>query len=372
MISINRMGYDQMLVLTGGALLMLGTLALATATPSVASYDGAHAPWGLFGRQLTWLAGGLAVVFSLSYVSIHRLCQLAPWLLVAVSILLVVTGLFGVEVNGARRWLRFAGISVQPSELAKLAVVLYLAAYVGRHLGKGALSWGKVIHPLAFVGCVVVPTLLQPDFGTAALMATTAVLLLFAAGMRITHLTFLAASAGIAGWLLITSSAYRMERWQSYLNPELDPYGSAYQITQSLIAATRGNWFGQGLGQSVQKEYYLPEAHNDYIYAVVLEETGLVGGVLIVALFSLIVFRGAWLAVKGFRRSLPQHAILSLGIALCIGLQALMHIGASVNVLPPKGITLPLFSAGGSSLIVTLISLGLLLRASREIDEQEK
>lgn len=352
------------------ALAALGMLALASASSSVSMALG-HGPFGIFGKQLFYFALGLTVCVPLFFVGIERLARISPLLMLCCFGLLVLTLAVGPEINGATRWIRFGGASLQVSEFAKIAIILFLSAFAARRLGRGALSWASASVPLAAVSLLQMPIMLQPDFGTSVLIFLLSVSILFAAGMRLLQLVSISCGGAIMATLLIVSSEYRMERWRVFIDPLADPHGAGWQTIQSMIAFVRGGWGGQRIGEGLQKEFFLPEVQNDFIMAVVAEETGLVGFGVVLLLCLMLVLTGLSLGLRALRGEAPVQAYVALGVSLWIGVQGLMHVGAVTSILPPKGIPFPLFSAGGSSLIAVMIGLTLLLRVQHELERGE-
>jgi cell division protein FtsW len=292
----------------------------------------------------------------------------APWLFLcglALLVLVLVPG-FGREVNGARRWLDLPVVSVQPSELMKLAAVLYAADYTTR---KHAVmkSFRKGLLPMLAVMLLVSWLLLrEPDFGALVVIAVTAFAILFLGGMNGRHFVALLAMLAVGSTLLVLSSPYRMQRIFGFMDPWSDAYGKGYQLSHSLIAFGRGEWLGVGLGASVEKLHYLPEAHTDFLLAVIAEELGFVGVALVIALFVWLVTRAF---VIGRQATLHQRYFASLaaqGIGVWIAFQALINMGVNVGLLPTKGLTLPLMSYGGSGLVVNCVALAILLRIDWE------
>jgi cell division protein FtsW len=283
------------------------------------------------------------------------------WLLVGGVFVLLVAVLFGPELNSTRRWLFFAGVSIQPAELAKLALVPFLAWQIERK--QEIVNSRELLLPVAAVtGLLAGLILLQPDLGTAVLLAATALTLLFLAGLS---WRFLAAAGALAlplAWFLVISVPYRRSRVFAYLDPERDPLGSGFQALQSLIAVGSGGALGLGLGDSVQKLYFLPYPHSDFIFAIVAEELGMVGALVVLALFGVLAWRGVR---AGWRAPDPFGRYLGWGFASLLTLQALINISVAIALVPTKGIPLPFVSYGGSSMVVSLVACGVLLNVSQ-------
>jgi cell division protein FtsW len=316
-------------------------------------------------RHVVWLAFGfllLAVASRMDYMVWKRLALPALGLTTVLLVLVLIPSV-GVMAKGARRWIRMGPVSVQPAEMAKLAVILYLAVYLAKREGRLAEFATGFLPPLIVVGLVAGLVLLQPDLGTVVVIGLVAYALLFLAGARLVHLLSLVPMALAATAALIWHSPYRLQRLMSFVDPGKDPTGAGFQVTQSFLAFGSGGAFGVGLGEGQQKLFFLPEAHTDFVLALVGEELGLVGTVSIMLLFGLLVFKGFQIAGRARE---PFGRYLALGITLLIACQALINAGVVTGLLPTKGLTLPLVSYGGSSLLVSLFAIGLLLSISRD------
>jgi len=309
------------------------------------------------------------VVGFITYSIPTNLWQKTRWLcLLAVFILLglvLVPGI-GKVVNGSRRWIDLGLFGLQASELAKLGVIIFLAGYLVKQQKNVEQSFSAFIRPLSVVVLVGVLLMLEPDFGATAVMMGITMGMLFLGGVRIIHFTiFMCISVGSL-WMVAISSPYRVKRILSFLDPWQHSQDSGYQLVQSLIAIGRGEWFGVGLGNSMQKLFYLPEAHTDFVFAIYAEEFGLFGVLILVSLFVYLLYRAFGIARVSMSLSRPYQAYLASGIGIWIGLQALVNIGVNLGALPTKGLTLPLISYGGSNLITICIALALLLRVHKE------
>src|SRR5687768_17321565 len=292
----------------------------------------------------------------------------ANLLLVAAALLLLAVLLPGIgyEVNGSHRWIRIAGISLQPSELVRLLVLCWVAAYAARREQELRESLASLVKPLGVTFAFCVLLLLEPDFGAATVLFATAFGLLFLAGARLRWVLLCVGTAAAGFTLLMVSADYRLERLTCFLDPWAEADSCGYQLAQSLIAIGRGEWFGVGLGESVQKLFYLPEAHTDFLFAVLAEELGLAGVLVTLALFLALVWRTLYIARLAASAGLPFQASLAAAFALWVGIQALINIGVNMGVLPTKGLTLPLMSFGRSSLLVALLWVGVVLRVNHE------
>jgi cell division protein FtsW len=364
---------DPMLVGAVIGIAAIGTVMVGSASISLA--DRAHGePFYFLVRHVAALAiGGVGFLAAASVPS--DLWHRASWLLMALALLLLVLVLLpglGREVNGSTRWLLLGPISVQASEPARLCLLLYLASYAVRRRAALATSLKAFVQPLAVVALASCLLLLEPDFGATAVLFATSLGILFVGGARIRDFLLAAAVGGAALGTLAFSSRERIERMTVFLDPFEYARDGGYQLTQSLMAIGRGEWFGVGLGESVQKLFYLPEAHTDFIFAVLAEELGFVGATLLLALFSLLVCRAFALGQQAIREGMPFQGLVAIGIGLMFGLEALINIGVNTGVLPTKGLALPLVSYGRSSTVVTLVAIGLLVRIHHELNGGQK
>jgi cell division protein FtsW len=362
-----RLHIDVVALALVAAIVLLGLIMVTSASISIASKDGGDS-FAFLERQLVLcLVGGFlaAVVFCIRTEYLEKFAW--PLLIVAGALLFVVLipGL-GHVVNGSRRWIRLAGFNFQASELARVLVLIFIASYAVRREDELRSTALGLVKPMGLLVFVALLLLAEPDFGAASVLFITGFGILFIAGARL-RFVLAAGALGAGGMaLLVLMAPYRMARVTSFLDPWADPYNSGFQLTQSLIAIGRGEWFGVGLGESVQKLFYLPEAHTDFLFAVLAEELGLVGVAVTLALFIGLVWRSFWIAQLASRANLRFQAYLAAGFGLWLGCQALINIGVNMGVLPTKGLTLPLMSYGRSSMIVTLAWVGLLLRVYHE------
>ena len=284
-------------------------------------------------------------------------------------LLLVFVPWLGVEVKGARRWIRLGLANFQAVELVKLLLIVYLAGYFVRHQEALQQSLLGVIKPLVVTGALLGLLLAQPDFGGAMLLMAISGGMLWLAGGSARHLLGMGLAAMPVVAIAAMSEQYRVNRLMAFLDPWAKPFDEGFQLTQALIAVGRGEWFGVGLGESVQKLFYLPEAHTDFILAVIAEELGFIGILCIIALFAVFTGRAFRLGIEGLRQGRCFEAYIAYGIALWFAMQAAISIGVNIGALPTKGLTLPLISSGGSSVIVSLMAVGLLLRVSASLRE---
>ncbi len=349
------------------SIVLLGLIMVTSASVSIASKETGE-PFYYLERQLVLMVTGAACAALLFCIRTELLERISvPLLIVALGLLffVLVPGL-GHTVNGSRRWLRLLGFSFQVSELARVLVLVYLASYAVRREEELRNTFTGLLKPLGLLCCVAALLLAEPDFGAATVLFATGFGMLFLAGARLRYVIAMTAFAAAGFGLLAVTSSYRLRRLTTFLDPWADPYNSGFQLTQSLIAIGRGQWFGVGLGESVQKLFYLPEAHTDFLFAVLAEELGLAGVALTLALFLALIWRSFHIARLASQVGLRFQSYLAAGFGLWVGIQSFINIGVNMGVLPTKGLTLPLMSYGRSSLIVSLAWIGLLLRVYHE------
>ncbi len=363
---------DPWILIAGLLLLALGLLMVTSASMPMADRQTGQ-PFYFLIRQGVFVLIGLLAAGLVFQVPLTRWRRLGPMLLIAAMGLLTLVLIPGIgkEVNGSMRWIGFGPINLQVSELAKLFTLIYVASYLKRHgaelqnthFGTSALA---LLRPMAVLAILAVLLLLEPDFGSVVVLMATAMGMIFLAGVNLWQFGTLVAGTSAVMAVLIWSSPYRRDRLLSFLNPWEDPFGSGFQLTQSLIAIGRGEWFGVGLGESVQKLFYLPEAYTDFLFAVLAEELGLAGILTVIALFMTLVWRAFRIGQRAERVGMKFSAWLAYGIGLWFGIQSLFNMGVNMGALPTKGLTLPLMSYGGSSLVVMCMTLALLLRIDVE------
>ena len=345
------------------ALLSAGVVMVYSASAVVAA-DRFHDPYFFLKKQLFWAllgAGVLLAALRCDYRWLEK--AMMPALIVAgVCLVLVLVPPIGQAINGTRRWIRLGPVSFQPVELAKLALVVYLAAFLARK--RGALEEFRTgtLPPLLVVGVLAGLVLLQPDLGNCMTLIVLTFALLYLAGSPIKHLAWVAAPALPLIVVAIWMAPYRMRRITAFVDPWADPRGGGFQIIQSWLALGNGGVLGQGIGASRQKLFYLPESHTDFIFAILGEELGFVGAVAIVALFAVLVWRGLRV---GLRAPDAFGAYLALGITVLIATQTLLNLGVVTGLLPTKGLPLPFISFGGSALLMTMLATGMLLNISQ-------
>ncbi|MGA8051893.1 MAG: putative lipid II flippase FtsW [Burkholderiales bacterium] len=362
--------YDRSLAWAGLLLAAAGLVMVYSAsieTASASRFTGHNSAYFLV-RQAVFLGASLLAATMVFLVPVRVWQKGAPWLFVGAVLMLVLVLVPGIgrEVNGARRWLNLRAFNIQPSEIAKLAVVLYAADYtVRRHAV--LKSFRKGLLPMLAVMLLVSWLLLrEPDFGAFVVIAVTAFGMLFLGGMNGRHFFLLVGmlAVGFAG--LVLSSPYRMQRIFGFMDPWSDPFGRGYQLSHALIAFGRGEWLGVGLGASVEKLQYLPEAHTDFLLAVIAEELGFAGVAAVIALFAWVVFRAFVIGRQAALHERHFAALVAQGIGIWIGFQALINMGVNMGLLPTKGLTLPLMSFGGTGLLVNFVALAILLRIDWE------
>jgi cell division protein FtsW len=364
----NQPAYDRLLLFGCLSLLVLGLLMVASAS-AVISDRAFGGPFHFLIHQGAYLLAGCLLAALVLRFKVQTWYKLSvPLLLISMMLLLLVLvpGV-GRQVNGSMRWIGFGQFGIQVSEFAKLAAITYLAGYLVRRNQEVQMRVSGFIKPMLLLTIMAALLLAEPDFGAASVIMATALGMMFLAGVRMWQFGVL--FAGVLGALsiLAISSPYRMARLTGFLNPWARPFDSGYQLTQSLMAFGRGGWWGVGLGDSIQKLFYLPEAHTDFLFAVLAEELGLIGVLIVIALFVLVVWRAFYIGRKAYLRDYLFSAYLSYGIGLWLALQAMVNMGVNTGLLPTKGLTLPFMSYGGSSMLITCVAVALLLRVDYEL-----
>lgn len=359
--------YDRWLVLAAISLLAIGILMVASSSMIVAQKYYASS-FSYVYRQLGFLFVGLTLGVVLFKVPTQRWQQLSGLALIIAFISLIVVLIPGIgrSVNGSTRWIRLGFIGIQISEVAKLFFIVYLASYLTRHNHAVRRHVMGFIKPMILVGIMMGLLLLEPDFGASVVLLLTALGMMFLAGMPLRYFFVLMLMLPVALFLLAVAAPYRLQRLTTFLDPWSNQFDSGYQLIQSLIAFGQGGWFGVGLGNSVQKLFYLPEAHTDFIFAVLAEEFGLLGMLIVLFLFSILVWRGVRIGAMACINQRFFAGYLAYGCSLCFATQVLINIGVNIGLLPTKGLALPLMSAGGSSMVINCLMLMLLLRIDYE------
>ncbi len=356
-----KLAFDRVLFTCVVLLVVIGLVMVYSASAPMVRTQGR--PFNIFlVKQIVAAVIGFVAMAIIMHVDYRRL-RSAPvvWSLLAGVAVLLVLVLFGPELNATRRWLLLGPLSIQPAELAKLALVPFVAWQLDRKAE--LINSRELLLPVAAVtGLLAGLIVLQPDLGSAVLLVATVGTMLFLAGLAWRFLLVGAAVAAPLLWFLVISVPYRRARLLAFLDPEKDPLGSGFQALQSLIAVGSGGLFGLGPGESIQKLYFLPYPHSDFIYAIVAEEFGMLGSLAILALFAAVLWRGAR---AGLRAPDPFGRYLAWGFAVLIGLQAFLNVSVALALVPTKGIPLPFLSFGGSSMVVSLVACGVLLNVSQ-------
>ena len=360
---------DSVLLTIVLALLLGGFVILASASISISDNVTGN-PFFYIERQLIAAAIGAAAGLVCLYVPMQVWRSLGL-LLLFVGLGLLVVVLFpgvGHEVNGSTRWLRLGVMNLQVSEPARLCFLIYLAGYLVRQNKSLRDEFTGFLRPMILLTVACILLLAEPDFGAAVVLLTTALVMMFVAGARLRDFFLFFMVAAVAMVALVLTEPYRVKRVTGFLDPWADPFNTGFQLTQSLIAIGRGEWFGVGLGESVQKLFYLPEAHTDFVFAVYAEEFGLLGSLILIALFLALLWRIFRLAMRAADAERFFEAYIAIGLGTWLGIQAFINIGVNMGLLPTKGLTLPLISYGRSSLIITMICISLLFRIHHELE----
>lgn len=347
------------------ALLAIGLVMVGSASMDVSSATFGD-PLRIVFKQLLFMVVGLFAMGIMMLVPVSRIEQMSWVGLLVAFFLLAVVLLVGREINGSIRWIPLGFFNLQASEVAKLCVVIYLAGYLVRHLDEVRTRWSGFIKPMLVMTGLALLLLAEPDLGALVVLTVAVMGMIFMAGARFHQFLVMIAVVVILIGLMIWLEPYRMARITSYMDPWAHAFGSGYQLTQALIAFGRGAWFGEGLGNSIQKLFYLPEAHTDFVFAVLAEEFGVIGSLLLLGLFLFVAWRSLQLGSRAESRGMLFHGFVAYGIALLFASQALINIGVNTGLLPTKGLALPMISYGGSSLIVNCLAFGILLRIDFE------
>lgn len=364
---------DYSLLATITILIGLGLVMVGSSSVSISEQLFGNPFHYLWRQSLYLVVGGVAAYITMK-VPMRIWEELGPGLIMVSMLLLVlvfVPGL-GRTVNGSTRWINMVGFNLQPSELVKLFTIIYLAGYLVRHNEVVKTTVGGFFRPLLLMSILVALLLLEPDYGASAVLLMSAMGLMWLAGVRfLQFFLLLGVTTALLGFLAYISPE-RMERMTTFINPWADPFDSGFQLTQALIAFGRGDWMGAGLGESVQKLFYLPEAHTDFVFAVLAEELGLVGVLIVLMLFTFLVLRILYIARQAELRDRPFAAYTAYGIGLWVGLQVVINIGVNMGVLPTKGLTLPFMSYGGSNLVVMMMAMAIIFRVDHETHKDDR
>ncbi len=357
---------DKVLMICIGILMLIGLVMVASASMPKAAKMGWVYHYSA--RQLVYMIIGLIVAFVVYNVSVRwwfnnsfKMLGLAIVLLVAV----LIPGI-GREINGAMRWVPLGMINIQVSEFARICIIIYSAAYLQRHQNSIRKSLLAMLKLLFVLGVISVLLLLEPDFGSTAVIGATVLGMIFLAGVCIARFTLCTFFVVIAAIVVLIAAPYRRARLSIYLDPWDDPFDKGYQLVQSLMAIGRGQVFGVGIGESIQKHNYLPEAHTDFILSILAEETGLIGVLFLMFIYAVIVWRAFKIARNADEIRMRFASCLAYGIGLWIGMQALINMSVASGLLPTKGLTLPMISYGGSSVLASLVLFAILLRIDSE------
>jgi cell division protein FtsW len=358
--------FDRWLLLCTMTIVLFGLVMVISASLPLA--ERIQVPTFYFAKnQGLYILLGLCLAFITTKIPIAFLQKCSNYILIFSMLLLIIILFPGIAkpINGSVRWLRLGFITIQPSEIAKLSLIIYIAGYMVRRFDK-LITLQGFINPMLVLATVALLLMLEPDFGSVVVIAMTTLGMLYLGGVQSKHFLILLPLCLCVVLFMALSSSYRVQRIISFRDPWANQYDSGYQLVQSLIAFGKGSWFGQGLGSSVQKLLYLPESHSDFILAVVAEELGLVGVVSLLALYAFFCYRAMNIGKNAYFRDAKFAGNLAYGIGLFITIQALINFGVNIGLLPTKGLTLPLMSAGGSSMLVVLVAIGVLFRIDFE------
>ncbi|MGH8076163.1 MAG: putative lipid II flippase FtsW [Lysobacter sp.] len=365
--------FDPWLLGIACALACLGVVMVGSSAIAIGEANEVG-PFHYLSRHIVFLAGGVALALWVMRTELKTIEQHNQWLLLVCVVLLLLVFVPGIgkSVNGARRWINLGVSNFQAVEAVKLLYIVWLASYLKRFSEDIIATWSAMLKPIGVAVLLVGLLLMQPDFGSSSLLLAITAGMLVLGGVNMPRmfgpvLVILPALAVVA-----IAEPYRVSRLTSFLNPWADPFNTGYQLTNALMAVGRGEWFGVGLGASVQKLSYLPEAHTDFILAVIAEELGFVGVCLVIAMYAVLVGRALWLGLQCVEMRRHFSGYCAFGVALWIGLQSFVSIGVNLGLLPTKGLTLPLISSGGSSVLMTCAAIGLLLRVSYELDRARR
>lgn len=358
--------YDRQLVWLALSLMLIG-LVMVTSASFPISYRLTAQPFYFMYRHALFLLLALFTATVILQVPIEKWLKYSTSLLVISVVLLSIVLIAGKSVNGASRWIPLGLFNLQPAEVAKLSLFIFMSGYLVRKQDAVRETFfDGFLKPIMVFALLAILLLAQPDLGTVVVMLVTLFGMLFIAGAKLSQFIALMVAGVLCVIGLIVIEPYRIRRVTSFLDPWEDPFGSGYQLTQSLMAFGRGNWFGQGLGNSIQKLEYLPEAHTDFVFAVVGEELGFVGVFFILLLLMGLVLKAIYIGKKAFEENQQFGGYLAFGIGIWFSFQTLVNVGAAAGMVPTKGLTLPLISYGGSSLIVMSVAVSILLRVDFE------
>lgn len=359
--------YDRWLLLSASVILCMGLVMVGSASMVISDRIYGQ-PFYFLLHQSIYIIVGVTLGWTLFRLRLSDWQKLSGQFLIASFLLLSLVLIHGIghQVNGSMRWLGIGPLGFQISEFAKFAVILYLASYLVRREKEVQSRIRGFLKPLLVIGLMSILLLKEPDFGATAVISATALGMLFLAGVRVWQFIILAGFALFTFGLLAVSSPYRLHRLTAFMHPWENAYASGYQLTQSLMAFGHGGLLGVGLGNSIQKLFYLPEAYTDFLFAVLAEELGLIGACFILTLFCIVITRAFLIGYASFQQKLYYGAYTAYGIGLMLGIQTIINIGVNIGLFPTKGLTLPFMSYGGSSMIINCVALTLLLRIDHE------
>ncbi len=365
--------FDRLLLLVCFSLLLIGYVMVASSSLHLGvkmAGDAMHYPL----RQLIHIMMGLMVAAGAAAVPMKIWEKTGSWLFIGGLILLVVVLIpgVGVKVNGSVRWLSIAGLRIQVSEVVKFISVIYMAGYVIRHQEDVRQSAYGLLRPLLLFSIACGLLLREPDFGSAVVILTIAMGMMYLGGARIQQFLILLALVAVLAGLLVWVSPYRVARVTAFINPWADAQRTGFQLVQALISFGRGDVFGVGLGNGIQKLFYLPEAHTDFLFSVLAEELGLFGVLLVIGLFTFLLWRSFQIGEKAEQAGLVFAAYVAYGLGIWFGFQSFVNMGVNMGILPTKGLTLPFMSYGGGSMIIMCAAIGVLFRVNNEAAEQLK
>ncbi|MGZ4978376.1 MAG: putative lipid II flippase FtsW [Methylobacter sp.] len=365
-----RFYFDSVLLIVSTSLLLIGYVMVASASLHLGikmTGNGLYYPV----RQLVHIGLGLVFGGIVAAVPMRFWEENGPRLFLAGLLLLIIVLIpgLGVKVNGSVRWLSIAGMRIQVSEVVKFFSVVYMAGYVTRYQESVQNAAFGLLKPLGLFSVASLLLLLEPDFGSAVVIIMIAMGIMFLAGARLSQFIVLLLIVGVLAMLLVYFSPYRLVRVTSFMDPWADPLKTGFQLVQALISFGRGEWFGVGLGSGVQKLFYLPEAHTDFLFSVIAEELGLLGVATVIGLFSLLVWRTFAIAVAAEQAGQRFSAFVAYGLGIWFGFQSFVNMGVNMGILPTKGLTLPLMSYGGGSMMIMCCAVALLFRVQSEVAE---
>ena len=369
---IGRFHFDPLLIVVSTSLLLIGYVMVASSSlhlgiKAAPNSNSLHYPI----RQLIHISLGLFLGVCVALTPVRAWERAGSWLFITGLLLLVVVLIpgLGVNVNGSTRWLSLGGLRIQVSEVVKYFAVIYMAGYVTRHQQSIRESAFGLIKPLILFSVASVLLLMEPDFGSAVVILIIAMGIMFLAGARLSQFIMLLSFVALLATLLVYFEPYRMKRVTSFMNPWADAKDTGYQLVHALISFGRGEWLGVGLGSGIQKLFYLPEAHTDFLFSVIAEELGLLGVVTVIVLFSLLIWRTFEIGIAAEKAGAQFSAFIAYGLGIWFGFQSFVNMGVNMGILPTKGLTLPLMSYGGGSMMIMCCAVALLFRVQSEVAE---